>query len=57
MGIVDCSFVSKDLPCKKVKGIPTILERETIERKSQQTITGIKENMFVHFQYNTDSTP
>ena len=33
MGIVACSVLNKDLPDKRKKQTPTILKRETIERK------------------------
>ena len=33
MGIIACSVLNKDVPDKRVKRIPTILEGETIERK------------------------
>ena len=33
MGIIACSIVSKDIPENKVKQLPTILKRETVERK------------------------
>ena len=33
MGIIPCSIVSKDIPENKVKQLPTILKRETVERK------------------------
>ena len=32
-GNIACSVLNKDLPNKRVKQIPTILKRETIERK------------------------
>ena len=33
MGIIACSIVSTDIPENKVKQLPTILKRETVERK------------------------
>ena len=58
MGIIACSIVSKDIPENKVKQLPTILKRETVERKDSIKLNWYqqKDISLLSKKKNTEST-
>ena len=59
MGIIACSIVSKDIPENKVKQLPTILKRETVERKDSIKLNWYQQkdiSLLSKKKKNTEST-